>query len=282
MHIRSRLTRRQLLAGAGSLGIAAGLYGPAAAQKVTDDEGFDPLWRDAEAAIDAFFGRDAEFTYEGMYLELPQHADVGNSVPMTIRFDSAMTEEDYPILVHVYSQWNPTPQIVSAWFTPQAGRGEFTTRIRLDTTQVVTAIAQMSDGRLIRADSPVSVSFGACGEDGSGNNDTVQSFKPITRVSVPLTARRGDIIPIRAVISHPQETGLRRDVGLEFIRQRIVSRFGCTFDGVEFFKARLYSAVSANPYLSFYARAEKSGTYHFSWYDTNNLTFTNQATILVT
>jgi thiosulfate oxidation carrier complex protein SoxZ len=275
-----RLSRRQFIAGAGA-GLAAGILPqrPTLAQ-LTDLEGFDPIWRDAETAIQAFFG-SVDYVGEGMEVDLPQHADVGTSVPLTVRFDSAMTLNDYPLVVHIMAHRNPGPHVLSAWFTPAAGRGEFSTRIRLETSQKVTAVAQMIDGRHIRVDKDVSVSFGACGQVGIGNNDDVRAFQPVTRVSVPATASRGEIIPIRAVISHPMETGMRRDPTLGWVDQRIISRFGCTFNGVEFFRTRPHPAVATNPYFSFFARVEESGTFHFSWYDMTDITYTAEASILV-
>jgi len=277
----SGVTRRQLLGGAG-LGLAAGLVTarPLLAQ-ITDLEGFDPLWRDAEHAIQTFFG-NVEFSREGLHLDLPQHADVGNSVPLTVRIDAAMTEQDFPRVVHVLVHGNPTPHALSVWFTPECGRAEFSTRIRLESSQKVTAVAQMSDGRHLRADHDISVSFGACAQIGSGTNDTVIQFQPETRVSVPATAQRGDIIPIRALISHPMETGMRLDATREWVRQRIISRFGCSYNGVEIFRARPYPAISTNPYFSFFVRAEESGTFEFSWYDTLDLTYSDRAEITVT
>jgi predicted secreted protein len=286
-----KLTRRKLIAGAG-FGLAAGLLsGRAAAQlgmvdraadRLTDLEGYDPIWRDAEYAINNFFP-NAKFLSEGIHLDLPRQSDVGSFTPLAVRFDTAMTKADYPLVVHVLAHRNPSPHVMSAWFKPEAGRAEFSTRIRLETSQKVTAVAQMSDGRHLRADVDVGVSLGACGQVGSGGNDDVDAFRPESRVSVPVRAKRGDIIPIRAVISHPQETGMRRDPYLGWVDQRIISRFGCTYLGVEFFRARLYPAVATNPYFAFYARAEQNGMFEFSWFDNldSGTTYTNQAAIIV-
>lgn len=278
---RSGLSRRAFAAAAG-LGLAAALrpWGPAAAQ-TTDLRGFDPLWRDAEAAIRAFFG-PVEFSGEGLRLDLPLHADVGGSVPMTVAIDAEMTAENFPRVVHVLSHGNPTPQVVSAWFTPGSGRAEFNTRIRLESSQTVTAVAQMSDGRHLRVDRDVAVSFGACAQIGDGSNADVHAFVPVPRVAVPSTARRGEIVSVRALISHPMETGLRLDAGDEWVRQRIISRFGVVYNGAEIFRARIYPAVATNPYFSLWARAEESGVFEFSWYDTLDLTFTDRAEITVT
>jgi len=273
------LSRRTLLTGAGA-GLLAGAMAPQAMAQITDLEGLDPLWRNAEHAIRAFFGT-ATFDHVGIAIDLPQHADAGHSVPITVRIDSAMTTEDHPRVVHLVMDGNPTPHALSVWFTPEAGRAEFSTRLRLETSQKVTAVAQMSDGRHLRADRNITVSFGACGQIGSGSDDDVRAFQPVPRVSVPATARRGEIIPIRALISHPMETGMRRDATLGWIRQRIISRFGCVYNGREIFRARPYPAVATNPYFAFFARAEESGEFAFSWYDTFDMTFTATARIEV-
>jgi sulfur-oxidizing protein SoxZ len=75
------------------------------------------------------------------------------------------------------------------------------------------------------------------------------------------------------------ETGLRVDPTEEWIRERIISNFTCRYNGVEIFKARPYAAIATNPYFAFYARAAESGSFDFSWYDTQGLTFTSQAKI---
>jgi sulfur-oxidizing protein SoxY len=275
------ISRRRLLAsGFAAAGVAAATAGtvrPAGAQ-ITDLRGLDPLWRDAEDAIRAFFPR-VTFRHEGLEMDLPQHAEVGGSVPVTVRVASAMTQDDHPTVVHLVAHGNPTPHILSAWFTPAGGRAEFSTRIRLERSQTVSLVAGMRDGRHLRLDRDVSVSFGACAQIGTGNDDDVAAFRPQTRVSVQPTAARGAIVPIRALISHPMETGLRLGPTDEWVRQRIISRFTCGMGGQEIFRARLYPAVATNPYFQFFARAERSGTFDFDWYDTHDVTFENHAKI---
>lgn len=272
-------TRRRALV-AGSAGLATGLlYGPLLAQE-TDLRGFDPLWRDVDHALRMFFG-NVEFLNEGLYIDLPQHADVGNSIPLMVRLDSEMTEEDCPEVVHVLAHGNPTPHIMSAWFTPKAGRAEYSTRIRLEQTQRVTAAAKMRDGRHLRMDRDITVSFGACAQIGTGGADYVFGFQPEPRVSVPEVAAPGEIVPVRTAITHPMETGLRVDSTDDWIRQRIISSFECTLNGDSVFRARLHPAIATNPYLAFHAQVQESGTFHFSWYDTTGVTYTEEASIRV-
>lgn len=103
-----------------------------------------------------------------------------------------------------------------------------------------------------------------------------------TRVDVPATARRGDIIEIRTLISHSMETGFRRDYLGKPLARDIITLFVCTYNGVEICRARLHPSVAANPYLAFSTVATESGTIDFSWTGDNGFTATDSATITVT
>ena len=45
----------------------------------------------------------------------------------------------------------------------------------------------------------------------------------------------------------------------------LVRRFECRLDGELVFAADLFAAVSANPYLAFWLRAQRSGELSFVW-----------------
>ena len=102
------------------------------------------------------------------------------------------------------------------------------------------------------------------------------------RVNVPATARRGDIIDIKTLVSHVMETGFRRThLGVPIARD-IVTTFTCVYNGVEVFRAELYPSVSANPFLHFTTRATDSGTLEFRWAGDNGFSVTEKAAITVT
>lgn len=277
-----RLARRRALGlGLGMLAAPFVARPVWAARGVTDLEGFDSLWRDAEAAIEANFGPGVQFSDQGITLELPEHADTGSSVPVTIRIDAAMTGADCPSVVHLLAHGNPTPQIMSVWFDPAAGKAEVTTRIRLEQSQRVTVVAAMRDGRHLRADRDISVAFGACAQVGSGSNDDIFAFQPETRINVPPVARRGEVVTLRALISHPMETGLRKSATDEWVRQRIISTFRCLQDGREIMAVRLYPAMASNPYFLFHLRAQTSGPVAFRWFDMTGPTYRAESVLTV-
>jgi len=87
------------------------------------------------------------------------------------------------------------------------------------------------------------------------------------RVKVPKSAKKGDLIEIKTLISHNMETGTRKGKDGKLIPRMIINNFSCSFDGKEVFSAKMHPAVAANPYFAFYATATKSGNFEFVWTD---------------
>lgn len=86
-----------------------------------------------------------------------------------------------------------------------------------------------------------------------------------TLVNVPRTAKPGQAIEIKTLISHPMETGYRPGTSGRIIPRDIVTRFTCQYDGAIVFSAELYPATSANPYLVFSTIATQSGPIVLTW-----------------
>jgi sulfur-oxidizing protein SoxZ len=88
-------------------------------------------------------------------------------------------------------------------------------------------------------------------------------------INFPPRAKRGDIIEIKTMIQHPMETGYRLDSKGAAIPRDIISRFTCAYNGEEVFRAELFPAISANPFIAFSTLATESGELAFSWIDDN-------------
>jgi len=96
-------------------------------------------------------------------LELPEIAENGNSVPLSVVVDSPMTPDNYVTDLLVVADGNPRPMIAAFRFTPMAGRAEAATRIRLAAAQSVSVVAKTSTGRILTARKQVKVTIGGCG-----------------------------------------------------------------------------------------------------------------------
>jgi sulfur-oxidizing protein SoxY len=144
--------RRQVLAtsvGAIAAAAWAGSVVPAAANDSAD-------------LIKAFTGGKAPAPGK-VKIDMPEIAENGNTVPMTISVDSPMTEQSYVKDVLVVADGNPRGGVVTFHFSPASGVAEANTRIRLAKSQKITAVARMNDGSLFTGSKDVKVTIGGCG-----------------------------------------------------------------------------------------------------------------------
>lgn len=104
---------------------------------------------------------------------------------------------------------------------------------------------------------------------------------PTPRVRVPKSAKKGELIEIKTLISHEMESGQRKDSAGKTIPRQIINKFIAEFNGKQVFAADWHSAISANPYQSFFYKASESGEFKFSWKDDNGQTYTSTSKIEV-
>ena len=100
-------------------------------------------------------------------------------------------------------------------------------------------------------------------------------------VTVPASAKRGEVIEIRALIGHPMETGYRPGADGKVLARDIIRRFVCRYNGEQVFAAELHPAMAANPYLAFHTVAMASGTLEFRWEGDNGFAHFETVSIVV-
>lgn len=101
-------------------------------------------------------------------------------------------------------------------------------------------------------------------------------------LKVPKTAKRGDVIEIRTLVSHIMETGFRYSTSGGHIPRDIITELVCRYNGAEIFRADLSPAIAANPFITFFTTATESGTIEFEWTGDNGFSETASAQITVT
>ena len=148
-------TRRRFLIDTAALAGAAGIWlplatGPASATPAS-----------MRAAIRKVVG-EAPVTKGRLKIDLPPLIENGNAVSLTAAVESPMTVEDHVKAIHVFTEKNPQPNVISVQLGPRAGRATFSSRIRLADSQKVIAIAQMSDGSFWSDEIEVIVTLAAC------------------------------------------------------------------------------------------------------------------------
>lgn len=155
MNQKATMGRREILkaAGLGALAVAGGglAAGPAYATP-------DTAAKAMSKAISGAAAKAGKIT-----IKLPEIAENGRTVPITVSVDSPMSGSDYVKRIIVMSEGNPNPQVVEFNLTPAAGKAEISTRIRLGKTQNVIAAAVMSNGSVYTGKKKVKVTIGGCG-----------------------------------------------------------------------------------------------------------------------
>ena len=148
----SALNRRELLL-AGAVGVFALVIPLRAHARPTLDE-----------AIRSFTG-GAEIREGRVKFEISPLVENGNAVPVSIDVESPMTPDQHVRRIALLNEKNPQADIAVFHLSPRAGRAHVATRIRLATSQVVVALAEMSDGSFWISKANVIVTLAACIED---------------------------------------------------------------------------------------------------------------------
>ena len=87
------------------------------------------------------------------------------------------------------------------------------------------------------------------------------------RVKVPKSAAAGEAVSIKTLISHPMESGQRKDKAVNTIPRTMIKRFTCEFNGQNVIDVTMEPAISTNPYIEFAAVVSEAGEFKFTWYD---------------
>ncbi len=160
-----RITRRKVLGsgvGLGSIGLGnIGLGAVVGGSSIVGSS--SPSYASETEDLIAAFTGGAKPGSGKISLGAPQIAENGNTVPIKVSVESAMSEADHVSEVLIVATGNPAPGVVKFKFTVMSGKAAASTRIRLAKTQELVAIAKMSDGSFFQDVRTVKVTIGGCG-----------------------------------------------------------------------------------------------------------------------
>lgn len=232
--IDPHLSRRLVVQGGASALALAALAGPARAEQAAWER-FAP----ARALI------GSATPVAGLTLELPLISEDGASVPLAARAEQPAGDAVQSL--HLFATRNPSPEIAAFEFAPEA-RADVMTRVRLNESQTVIAVARTRTGMVLAAARDVRITASGC-MTRADTAEIASEMEP--RVRVPGRARAGEPVEVLTLINHPMETGLREGADGTILPQRIIRTFEATLNGAPLLKATLHRSLAANPYLRF-------------------------------
>ncbi len=142
-------TRRRLLTTGAALGLAVVVRPAAAAPDTLAD------------AIREFAG-GAPVTAGKVTFDIATLVDNGSTVPISVTVDSPMTPASHVTAIAVFNERNPQRDVARFTLNQRSGRAHVSTRIRLATSQKLTAVARMNDGSFWSQTVDVIVTLAAC------------------------------------------------------------------------------------------------------------------------
>lgn len=116
-----------------------------------------------KTAIDAITGGKSPKTSKKVKLKVPEIAENGAVVPVTVEVDSPMTDADYVKAIHILAGKNSNARCIDVNLTPANGKAMLATRVKLGGTQEITALIALSNGDFLIASQSVKVTIGGCG-----------------------------------------------------------------------------------------------------------------------
>jgi sulfur-oxidizing protein SoxY len=153
------MQRREFFKTLGAVAAVAAVTTPTislAASKGANDLSYD-------AAVKAITGGKTPKKSSKIKLKVPEIAENGAVVPVTVEVESPMTDADYVKAIHVFATKNANARAIDINLTPANGKAFFATRIKLGGTQDIATVIELSSGEFLTAAQNVKVTIGGCG-----------------------------------------------------------------------------------------------------------------------
>lgn len=267
--MKHKVGRRELMAAGGALIGSMALGGHAQAQiKSGDKPEASEMWLKVRASL--FENRPiTNVGDEVLALDAPLRAEDAAVVPIAMRAKLPHTAASHVSKLYLIIDNNPSPIAAIFSFTPQSGRADIETRVRVDEYTFVRAIAETSDGRLLMRTRFVKASGGCSAPPGKDPQAAMASLGKI-RLRVDGDVVLGKPTLAQLMISHPNDSGMVMDqLTRQFTPRRFVRTVNVAYAGQPVLSADLDFAISENPNLRFYFVPRGPGQLTVDVVDTN-------------
>jgi sulfur-oxidizing protein SoxY len=210
-----------------------------------------PTWLKVKASL--FEGRSiTPATKDTLVLEAPSRAVDAAVVPIVIRSLLPQTAARHVVRVYLLIDANPSPITAVFHFTPDNGRVDIETRVRVDEYSFVRAVAETNDGQLFMATRYVKASGGCSAAAGSDPALTLAQMGRMRFVRDG-DARSGEPVRVQFQVNHPNHSGFAMDqVSRQFTPAHYVRRVDVSQGGRTVLMADVDFGISENPMFRFY------------------------------
>jgi len=264
-----------------SMGMGMGLslslsLGPRTAQaqiKTGENPEASVIWQKVRASL--FAARPiSQAADEVITLDAPNRAEDSAVVPIAVRTRFVQSPKLYVDKLYLIIDNNPSPIAAVFQFTPESGRADVETRVRIDEYTHVRAIAELNDGSLFMTTRWVKASGGCSAPPGK---DPQAALATLGRMRFRIegeSATAGEPVLAQLMISHPNNSGLAMDqLTRQFTPAHFVRRVDISYAGKPLLSADVDFSISENPNFRFYFTPQAAGELKAEVVDSRDLRF---------
>jgi sulfur-oxidizing protein SoxY len=230
------------------------------------------VWKKVHASV--FGNAPLESADNVVRMDIPKRAEDAAIVPLAIRAQFPQTKIRYIEKIWLIIDNNPSPIAAVFQFTPESGRADIETRIRIEEYTYVRAIALTNDGKLYMAANYVKAS-GGCSAPAGKDAVAAKANLGKMRLRVNDAVESGRPAVAQLMISHPNASGLAMDqVTRSYATPHFVRRVEVRYGGKLIMSADVDFSISENPNFRFYFVPEGEGELDAKVVDNQDLEFT--------
>lgn len=200
----------------------------------------------------------------GLKLDAPSVSEDGSAVAVGVQFAGQLAEGDRLVSLHLFATHNPKPELIAFRLLSAQTLPDFNTRIRLNESQQVIAVALSEQGHSWISAKNVRVTISGCLVRDPQQQAISSMQNP--RVALPRRIQPGQPVELRTLINHPMETGLRPGADGELIPQNLVRSLQLDVDAEPALEVLFANGTSANPYVRLLLQGEGKELY-LRWQD---------------
>jgi len=206
---------------------------------------------------------------EVVSLRAPARAQDASTVPIAISTRMEQTPERYVSKVYLIIDQNPSPVAAVFTFTPDSGRADIETRVRVEDYTWMRAVAELNDGRLFMSTRYVKAAGGCSAPYGTAPD--FDAFKPRLKLRLDASVAAGEPTLAQLMIQHPNSSGLAKDQMTQlYIPAYYVRTINVTYADKLVMSAQVDFSISENPNFRFYFLPHEAGELKATVVDTKD------------
>jgi sulfur-oxidizing protein SoxY len=225
---------------------------------------------------EAFFAGKSIEPVDFIKLEGPKRAESGAQVPITLTIDKPLNAADAIKKVYLIVDANPIPLAATYYFTPQNGKAQIATRIRMETDSYIHAVGETADGKLYMTALAIRAA-GGCGGPVDGDESAIRAASGKIKLNVEQPVKFGEPNPATILIKHPMFTGLQRDLVSGGYRPAFyMHKVELSYNGKPVMQVDFGVGTAEDPYMRFFYQPDGPGTLEVKATDNEGKEFTHQ------